>query len=839
MLKGSIIPIAFLLLAASACCQPEARNLGTPVRSMSIRESLLVIDPVTGRPTYYSGMFTSQGTARLIRFDYALGRVEYFPLPGTKGVYGLAEGPGGIIYCGTIYPARLFSFDPRTGEVRDLASAGGEEYIFQLTRGPGDVIYACTFPNAKVVAYDPADGGVEDLGSMHPTEKYCSEVAVADNGRVFCGISTSADIVVYDPVTFEKRSILPPGFEGANGAGVMAEGNIVFASVEGVLLVIDAWTYEVLMEIRHPEGGWIGTHVPISGGPVVIHGLPGGYVRYNATTGQIYPYYTPGFSTYDNASRVAYTRTAGRQIFQAHNMTTGEVISHDDVSGDGDGMDVFSLSTGPDGRIYGGSVSILHLFSFDPQTDVLEDLGFPYPGGGGEFYSLHTHGDRLYMAAYSGSELGVYRPSEPWNPGTEPTTNPRKIGSVGGNQNRPHAMTSSADGRVFVGSEPDYGQHGGALSIYDPVSDGFEVHRHIVPNQSILSLTAGRDGMTVYGGSSIRGGTGTEPLVRRAHFFAWDVARGEKVLDIVPVIGADDIESLATAPDGRIYGCAGSTLFVFDPAIGEVIHTQSAEEGIITEMFAWKDGLIYGRSERAIFRMKPLSGPGDLVRFELLHTAGDRGRGLALDVDGNIYFGVRSDVYVLENLPGFEPPVGDLLIYGNGLADDWTVVVSGGSIEDTSEMVEDGICQRLDIPRFCTLEYVPPDPWDITLWEYDRLELSINPGSSEVNKILVSKTGSGSTESISLLERYDVSLEPGNWSQFSVPVEDLDWAFGSRLGSLKLVVLGSGSIYLDSVGLAIPEFWPGAVIFLLACIVPSLDRKYLTRDRGSRHGLVA
>jgi hypothetical protein len=571
------------------------------------------------------------------------------------------------------------------------------------------------------------------------------------------------------------------------------------------MLIIDADSYDVIEEIRHPEGGWIGSHRPISGGPVVIHGLPGGNVRYNPSTGQLDPYYTPGYSPYDNATGVAYTRTGGRQIFQAYNLTTGELLSQTDVSKDGDGMDVFSLGTGPDGCIYGGSVSLRHLFKYDPSTEVLEDLGFPYPGGGGQFYSIITHGNRLYMAAYSGSELGYYVPSEPWNPGNNATSNPRNMGTVGGSQNRPHAMTSSADGRIFVGSEPDYGKHGGALSIYDPSTDSFEVHRHIVPNQSVLSLTAGADGMTIYGGSSIRGGTGTEPLVRKANFFAWDVARGKKVLDIIPVIGADHIESLATAPDGMIYGCAGSTLFVFDPGKGEVIHTQSAEEGVIIDMVVGSDGLIYGRSERAIFRMKPISIPGEMVRFELLYTAEHRGLGLALDGEGNVYFGVKSDVYQLGNLPSFQPPEEDLPIYKDGLSEGWMVQASGGTIDDTSEMVVEGSCQRVHMSRFCTLEYVPPNPWDITLWEYDRLELSVNPGNSEVTRIVLSKTGSGSTESISILERYDVALQANKWSDFSITVEDIDWAFGSRLESLKLVILASGDIYIDSVKLAIPE----------------------------------
>ncbi len=648
LLNRSVLNLILILLFfCMTSCLREAQNLGTPVKSMSIRGSILVTDPVSGRPTYYSGMYTSSGTARLIRFDYALNKVEYFPLSGTKGVYGLTEGDDGKIYCGTIIPARIFSFDPVTRSVTDLGSAAGESYIFELRKGPDDLIYGCTYPNAKVVVYNPVLGGITDLGSMHSTGKYCQDVAIADNGKIFSGIGTSIDLVVYDPATHEKKSILPAGFENADAIALHTENDILYASIDGTLFIMDANDYTVLLKVIPPEGGWIGTHIPKSGGSVIIHGLPEGFMKYNAAAGELEPCETPGFKTYeyDSAAGLGFVRAGGRQLFEAHNLDTGELISRVDVSGDGDGMDVFSLETGPDGCIYGGSVSLLHMFKYDPSSCVLKDLGFPYTSGNGEFYSMHTSGDKLYMAAYSYSELSVYNPYEPWNPGV----NPMRIGPVGDDQNRPHAMTSSADGRIFIGSEPDYGEYGGALSIYDPVSGTFEGHRNIIPEQSILSLTTGADGLIIYGGSSTRGGTGTEPITENAHFFAWDALQGKLTLDIVPVSGADDIEALAAAPDGKIYGCADSTVFVFDPASGKIIYKQRVFLGSITKMVTGADGYIYCRTKKSIMRFKPLSGKLKWLSFKTLFQSDEEGRGLALGLDGKVYFGAGTKLQVIEN----------------------------------------------------------------------------------------------------------------------------------------------------------------------------------------------
>jgi len=816
-----------MLLVGTASCQPTATDLGTPIRSMSIRSSLLVRDPLSGRPVFYSGMYTSTGTGKLIRFDYAEDRVEYFELAGTKGDYGLCEGHDGKIYIGTIMDARIFSFDPISKQVVDHGSAAGEEYVFEVTTGPDGRIYGATYPSAKVVVYDPTTGTMESLGRMHPTEQYCSSVAVADNGRVFAGIGTHADLIAYDPTTGEKRAILPDAYKGDSFCDVGAEGNVVYAQTGNVVLIMDANTYDLIMEVRHPGAGSVGFHRQMSGGPILINGLPGGNVHFNRSTGQLEPYFTPLYSSYDAKTSIAYNKAQGRQIFEAYNLTSGELLSRVDVSKDGEGMEVFSLGTGPDGCIYGGVVSVLKLFKYDPATGVLQDMGFPIVGQSGELYSLHTHGDKLYLASYSDAMLAVYDPSKPWSTGTAKGSNPRTIGPVGDEQNRPLALTSDAAGRIYIGTVPTYGKMGGALSIYDPQTNAFEVHRHIVPNQSIVSLTCGLDGWTIYGGSSIDNGEGTTPVETRAHFFAWDAREGRLTLDIPMSPGTSDIDSLATAPDGLIYGCAGSTLFIFDPQAGAIVHRQSAGAGSIRQMVAWSDGLIYGISDSAVFRMKPVSNIGDTVGFERLHSGG---RILALDAAGRIYFGQGPDLYVLDNLPGFETPTTDLVIYGDALEPGWTIQASRVEVDlSSTNMVDQGACQSLSFDRFCTLEYVPPNPWTITLWEYDRLALSLNPGNASLKEIQITKTGSGFTESISLLKAYNMSLSPGRWTEIQIHITDFGWLFGARLESLKIIAQGSGTIYLDSVVLRITEnqLGPGTLVILLSIV--HLARQRLPR----------
>ena len=77
--------------------------------------------------------------------------------------------------------------------------------------------------------------------------------------------------------------------------------------------------------------------------------------------------------------------------------------------------DVVGLNPGPDGKIYGSTIISMHIFSFDPASRALEDLG-RVGWGGGEIYDVIAHRDRLYMGSYSGGYWGVYDPERPWNP---------------------------------------------------------------------------------------------------------------------------------------------------------------------------------------------------------------------------------------------------------------------------------------------------------------------------------------------------------------------------------------------------------------------------------------
>jgi len=269
------------------------------------------------------------------------------------------------------------------------------------------------------------------------------------------------------------------------------------------------------------------------------------------------------------------------------------------------------------------------MFEYDPASGSLRDLGNPTPVDG-EIYSFATLDGLLYLCAYPGSWLSVYDPRQAWNYGSEPANNPRGIGYVGEGHLRPRAMIVGPDKRIYIGSMPPYGQLGGAMGIYDPAEGKVvENYRHLIRKQSIFSLCLEPKSGLIFGGSSIVGGGGAHPSERQARLFAWDAARKEKVLDIVPLRGCSTIAALVAA-EGKVFGVGhgadririrdatgkvvrlektggADALFVYDPKAGRLVHEAVLPFGSLRDLSLGlhSDGLLYGLTQRTIFSINP------------------------------------------------------------------------------------------------------------------------------------------------------------------------------------------------------------------------------------------
>lgn len=167
-------------------------------------------------------------------------------------------------------------------------------------------------------------------------------------------------------------------------------------------------------------------------------------------------------------------------------------------------------------------------------------------------------------------------------------------------QDRPYIMKYE-NGKLLVGTIPEYGVLGGAMAIYDVATGQQEVYPDIIQDQSIVGL-ASKDGI-LYGSTSISGGYGIEATADNAKLFGWDMQNKtllfETELDI-PDLKTPMISGLTFDKQGRLWGAANGILFTYDVESRKVTQYKNFYPEV-TSYGVWRpvhiifgdDGLLY------------------------------------------------------------------------------------------------------------------------------------------------------------------------------------------------------------------------------------------------------
>lgn len=560
--------LALLLLTSRTFAADEGKfeSLGIPVRVGGLMGCVVGPNGRGGDALYFNFNQTS-GKLFLVQVDPDTGEAKQFDPPEGPGAWAFITGPDGKIYFGTWDGGLVLRFDPQHPE-KQIEVAGKpsstESYIWQYDVGKDGKLYGCTYPQAKLVSFDPKTGAMEDLGRMHPTEMYARSVAVGPTGKVYVGIGTTiGDLVVFDPATKQHRSILPSGLEGAKGwttVGVSkrSDGN-VYAEFGTNVFRLDDET------------------------PVRVTSAPSAPVR----------------KLRDGREVVAFER--GK--FSLKNPKTGAVVERKfKYAGNGDA--IFVVGNGPNGCIYGSTMMPMEIFRYDPKANASEHLG-NIPGG--EVYSFLEREGKLYLCYYGGAIMNRYDPAKShWKCGSEPDCNPISFGGVGDGHLRPRAMIYGPDGMMYVGSEPPYGQLGGAMAVWDPrINKTVENYRHIVTNQSVVSLAWEPKSGLIFGGSGNWGGGGTTPVEKEAKFFAFDPKKKQKIFESALVPGARSYPATVAA-NGKVFTTVGDQLLVFNPATMTVDKTVKLPGGQTEiSLDRHKSGRLIGLAGRNIYTFDP------------------------------------------------------------------------------------------------------------------------------------------------------------------------------------------------------------------------------------------
>ncbi|SEE91729.1 PQQ-binding-like beta-propeller repeat protein [Ruania alba] len=646
--------------AAGATASASSTNLGPAIETVNVR-SVTYGELPDGRQVAYA---TSNGEpATFTMIDITTGESLFATEIDGANLGGfIAIAPDGTVFFTARSPMRggLFSFDPVSHDVIQIAEdIAGQRVLYDGTFDSGGILYFGTYPDAKVIAYDPSTGEFRDYGTQTEDAAYVFGLGIVD-GEIWAGTGPVPHLYRIDPDSGERTEMQPPAhvMDGADWfIAIEPRDDLVFVRLS------PRGAYDMAVYDRS-QGRWLddiveGTFAAALTQPGLGHKayfltgdvLTGYHLRDQRT-------FSTGFEHSDlRAAMAGAVGTYGITVTEIAGLPADTVVGlntdghlwhynlatrrHALIDADilGTPAGAHSIGVGPDGRVYlGAYLSSGAMSRIDPESQQIEQLRGPKQAD-----AIGAHDGWLAVSSYPGAIVHLGAPDEDWADFERILELRRGAPHY---QDRIFAMTSVGD-RLAVGSVPDYGQLGGALTIVDPATHEHAVHRNVVPQQSVVSL-AYANGF-VYGGTSIHGGLSTEPAAGEAELFVWDVSSGERVFSAPVVPGAEVINRLTVGPDALLWGLASDgTVFAFDPTQRTVVRrvatglTNSNSWGRNSSLYYRQaDASLYGNSGGALFRVDPAE-----LELEVLVESGVRGS--AMDGQGRIYYAGDINVYRYE-----------------------------------------------------------------------------------------------------------------------------------------------------------------------------------------------
>jgi len=568
------------------------QEVGVPVRSVNwVR--LHAGENQAGQPCIYATMGQQGDNLFVLQIDPKTGAFRQFVSEVPKSNYPTATlmSSSGRLYVGSAYAGHLLCFDPKADALIDLGPIQEEAATFpcRIDEDAQGRIWIGSYGTADLTCYDPASNTFTPYGRMDEVDMYNYPFVNADGLIVNFVKMTQPHAVVFNPETGEKQAVGP----------VVAKG-------EGEINVVKG------------TDGWI--YVVSSAGNFRIEGMSAFAV--DAVPELEETVQLPDGTTFSFADAAA---QLNRKL--EVKKPSGETRVFD-LDYDASGSDIFVLHEGPDQCVYGSSILPLHLFRYQPNDGELIDLG-KCSESGGEAYSMANLNGKMYITSYPAARMSVYDTSQGYRYGTDEGANPRDIGRVDDVSYRPRTTLTGPRGRVWTASLPDYGLWGGPLSYYDPETKQMGSCGAIFGEGSCYTLAHLEAQGLMAVGTSIHGGSGTQPKVDQADLILWHYENEEIVWQGTLDRPVSVFNALTVGGDGRLYGTVlGSgepELFVFDPETQRFVHSVPFVNGRPLDLgLQTVNGVVYGFTTQYFYRLDTDSLSMDVI-FEAddaISTAG-------------------------------------------------------------------------------------------------------------------------------------------------------------------------------------------------------------------------
>ncbi len=577
----------------------------------------------------------------------------------------ITDGKGNVWIAGC-EPAQLYKYDTKTKEFKGYGQAFKQGAAYNLTLDEEGNVYFGTFPNAYVVKFDINTEQYENLGQVFPNERYARSIEYY-KGKIYAGgQSDNTKMVEMDLKTKKITEIPLPQLDGktikpTTVYTMRRSRQYIFVNLNGKFGDYGEWIQCVYnadtgkwMDILTNAGSLYAStefegdvYLKANDKLCIFHLDTGTLER----TEKPYTWSPRGVTgVYVNGRKCLatadYSGYAG-----VYDIEKGEYrkITEAPMKGTGAVLQSLVCNTETD-RLYCGSVMGASCAEIDGKTGkLIRRFSLGQPEG------LYIENNTMYAGIYPAGQFDKLEIGAPDDQEVKRT----KLFTFGEEQQRPYIIKPMEDDYFIIGSVPNYGQLGGALTIYNKKTNEFKVYRNVVQDQSVVGL-AYKDGL-IYGATCISGGLGTNPSQPSAKLFVFDPKIGQKTKEWVPQFPSrmgtpiQHIGDLEVGPDGNIWGACQEMLFCMDPKTQDIKKTLFLNDVKWYEGSLWrpvylrwgKDGLLY-TSQGNVPNVIDID---TMEYIRLTKQAGGSSPMISLDSQDNIYITVDTELRKICSVP--------------------------------------------------------------------------------------------------------------------------------------------------------------------------------------------
>lgn len=555
--------------------------LGTPVTSQIPSQAAPGIED--GRHVSYQvfkGEADTDHPATFVVTDVETGEQLFTcPVDGAEHVRNLNIASDGVVYWGTYYDSRLWSYHPEANECRDhgpIDEDWDRSDPFGISPGPDGSMYLGSYPDARLYLFDPSEGGrIELLHEVDPGAEYIHSIAYyEEDDAVYVGTGGQEprlwrieDAGRGEPSLIADKETVP-GLDDA--AQWIARMDIVEDRIIGQvglrMLVLDMEGNVVRWEpdqerthfghhtIPGPEGGT--AIFSADGGQLMLYDLEQDSIH---DTGiNIGGYLSHGIVDHSSGTPLLYG-TSASGVFVA-DLEAGSLISQHPIEFAQPTL-IQKLFVGPDDTVWasGYMVGLAQVDKAGEEHGGTLNLG--------QFESAAVRDGKLYLGAYGHARLDVLDP-ETFDPSDRSTVQTLFNGRDEG-QDRPNGMAYNPErDEIYMGAVAAYGSTQGGVAIWEGATGEHTwLTSEIGADENVVSVAYNpTDGM-VYLGTTIHGGLASDPSGNTAGKLIVFDPETRSVVEAVDPAGEErrGITGLMVDDDGAVWGVAEEVLFRYDP----------------------------------------------------------------------------------------------------------------------------------------------------------------------------------------------------------------------------------------------------------------------------------